>query len=100
MQPSGARSASTKVPRETKNASLRQFTLNIKLFPNAAGLGGRVKRFRGNETVFLQGDPAQNVMYIQDGGLKLTVINEVGKEAVVAILGRGNFVGLGALAGQ
>jgi len=52
-----------------------------------AGLGRVVRKFRGKETVFTQGDPAKNVMYIQEGGVKLTVVNETGKEAVVAILG-------------
>ena len=48
----------------------------------------------------MQGDPAGNVMYIQEGGIKLTVVNETGKEAVVAILGPGDFFGEGCLAGQ
>jgi CRP-like cAMP-binding protein len=59
-----------------------------------------VAKFRGKETVFAQGDSAQSVMYIQEGGVKLTVVNEVGKEAVVAILGPGDFFGEGCLAGQ
>jgi CRP/FNR family cyclic AMP-dependent transcriptional regulator len=50
--------------------------------------------------VFAQGDPAKNVMYIQEGGVKLTVVNGTGKEAVVAILGPGDFFGEGCLAGQ
>jgi CRP-like cAMP-binding protein len=48
--------------------------------------------------VFAQGDPAKNVMYIQGGGVRLTVVNEPGKEAVVAILGPGDFFGEGCLA--
>ena len=48
----------------------------------------------------MQGDPAENVVYIQEGGMKLTVVNEIGKEAVVAILGPGDFFGEGCLAGQ
>jgi CRP-like cAMP-binding protein len=59
-----------------------------------------VDKFRGKETIFAQGDPAKNVMYIQEGGVKLTVVNEAGKEAVVAILQRGDFLGEGCLAGQ
>jgi CRP/FNR family cyclic AMP-dependent transcriptional regulator len=72
----------------------------VKLFLDSAGLGRKVGKFRGEETVFAQGDPAQNVMYIQKGGVKLTVVNEVGREAVVAILGPGDFFGEGCLAGQ
>ncbi|HWZ97243.1 MAG TPA: Crp/Fnr family transcriptional regulator [Candidatus Dormibacteraeota bacterium] len=52
------------------------------------------------QIVFSQGDPAKSVLYIQEGGVKLTVVNETGKEAVVAILGPGDFLGEGCLAGQ
>ena len=72
----------------------------MKLFLDSAGLGRKVVQFRGKETAFTQGDPAKNVMYIQEGGVKLTVVNETGKEAVVAILGPGDFFGEGCLAGQ
>jgi CRP/FNR family transcriptional regulator, cyclic AMP receptor protein len=72
----------------------------VKLFLDSAGLGRVVRKFRGKETVFAQGDPAKNVMYIQEGGVKLTVVNTAGKEAVVAILGPGDFCGEGCLVGQ
>jgi CRP-like cAMP-binding protein len=72
----------------------------VKLFLDSAGLGRKVAKFRKKETVFAQGEPAKNVMYIQEGGLKLTVVNATGKEAVVAILGPGDFFGEGCLAGQ
>ncbi len=72
----------------------------MKLFLDSAGLGRKVAKFRRKETVFTQGDPAESVMYIQEGGAKLTVVNETGKEAVVAILGPGDFLGEGCLAGQ
>lgn len=60
----------------------------------------RSKKFRETEIVFAQGDEAKNVMYIQEGGVKLTVVNEAGREAVVAILGRGDLLGEGCLMGQ
>jgi CRP/FNR family transcriptional regulator, cyclic AMP receptor protein len=69
-------------------------------FLDSAGLGRKVHKFRAKETVFAQGDPAKQVMYIQEGGVKLTVVNETGKEAVVAILGPGDFFGKGCLADQ
>ena len=72
----------------------------MQSFLDSAGLGRRVVKFRGKETVFAQGDTAKNVMYIQEGGVKLTVVNETGKEAVVTILGPGDFFGEGCLAGQ
>jgi CRP/FNR family cyclic AMP-dependent transcriptional regulator len=53
-----------------------------------------------NQPVFSQGDPADSVFYIQSGKVKVTVISEQGKEAVVAILGPNEFCGEGCLAGQ
>ena len=50
--------------------------------------------------IFSQGDPAKDVLYIQKGGVRLSVINEAGKEAVVAVLGPGDFFGEGCMAGQ
>jgi len=55
--------------------------------------------FQDKETVFTQGDSANNVMYIQEGGVKLTVINKTGREAVVALHGPGDFFGEKCLAG-
>ena len=69
-------------------------------FLNTVGLGRRTTEFRRKETIFSQGDPAKNVMFIQKGNVKLTVVNAAGKEAVVAILGPGDFLGEGCLAGQ
>jgi CRP/FNR family transcriptional regulator, cyclic AMP receptor protein len=50
--------------------------------------------------IFAQDDPTSSVFYIQEGGVKLTAVNEAGKEAVVAILGPSDFFGEGCLAGQ
>ena len=50
--------------------------------------------------LFAQGDPAETVIYVQLGGVKLSVLSRTGREAVVAMLGPGDFVGEGALAGQ
>ena len=72
----------------------------MQLFLDAAGLGRRVAKFRGKETIFSQGDPAKSVLYIQNGGVKLTVVNEAGKEAVVAILGLRRLFWRRCLAGQ
>ena len=75
-------------------------TFDVQLFLESAGLRSNVYKFRGKVTVFAQGEPAKNVIYIQEGSVKLTVVNETGKEAVVAILGPGDFLGEGCLAGQ
>src|ERR1051326_4159476 len=62
---------------------------------------GRIRSdFRRNHTVFVQGDAADSIFYIQKGKVKLTVVSRQGKEAVVAILGAGDFFGEGCLAGQ
>jgi CRP/FNR family cyclic AMP-dependent transcriptional regulator len=72
----------------------------VQSFLDSAGLRRAVSKFQEKETVFAQGDPAKNVLYIQEGGVKLTVVNETGKEGVVAILGPRDFLGEGCLAGQ
>jgi len=69
-------------------------------FLDTAGVSRKVAEFKKKETIFSQGDPAKNVLYIQKGGVRLSVVNETGKEAVVAVLGRGDFFGEGCLAGQ
>src|SRR6266705_4641931 len=84
-------------PKKTKSS---RAVFDVKSFLDSTGLGRKVGKFRGKEIVFAQGDPAKDVMYIQEGGVKLTVVNETGKEAVVAILGPGDFFGEGCLAGQ
>ena len=84
-----------KVRRSRPKATSKIPAFDVQSFLESAGLGRRVYNFRKKETLFAQGDPAKNVMYIQDGGVKLTVVNETGKEAVVAILGRGDFFGEG-----
>ena len=63
--------------------------------------GGRsVSNYRKNQKIFAQGDAADSVFYIQDGQVKLSVISELGKEAVVALHGKENFFGEGCLSGQ
>ena len=73
---------------------------DAQAFLDSAGIARKMKEFKTAEVVYAQGDAAQSVMYLQSGGMKLTVLNEVGKEAVVAILGPGDFFGEGCLAGQ
>jgi CRP/FNR family cyclic AMP-dependent transcriptional regulator len=94
------RRVSANVRRFAKEVKSRKPAFDVQVFLDSAGFGRKVNKFREKETVFAQGDPAKNVMYIQEGGVKLTVVNEGGKEAVVAILGQGDFVGEGCLAGQ
>jgi CRP/FNR family cyclic AMP-dependent transcriptional regulator len=73
---------------------------DAQAFLDSAGVARRVVEYRRLQKIYSQGDRATSVMYIQKGGVKLSVVNEVGKEAVLAILGPGDFFGEGCLAGQ
>jgi CRP-like cAMP-binding protein len=66
----------------------------------SAGAARRVATYRRAKVIFSQGDPCDSVMYVQKGSVKLSVLSHAGKEAVVAVLGPGDFFGEGALAGQ
>jgi CRP/FNR family cyclic AMP-dependent transcriptional regulator len=90
-----------KVPASSRKIkSKEKLTFDAQAFLDSAGVAKKVAEFRRKETIFSQGDPSKNVLYLQKGGVKLSVVNEVGKEAVVAILGPGDFFGEGCLAGQ
>jgi CRP/FNR family cyclic AMP-dependent transcriptional regulator len=94
------RQVSVEVPPSSPKTKSRNPAFDLELFLDSAGLGRNVAKFLAKETIFAQGDLANNVIYIQEGGVKLTVVNETGKEAVMRILGPGDFFGEGCLAGQ
>jgi CRP/FNR family cyclic AMP-dependent transcriptional regulator len=73
---------------------------DLKLFLTKANGGRTIAEHGENGVIFSQGDPANAVFYIHKGKVKLTVLSRQGKEAVVAILGAGDFFGEGCLAGQ
>jgi CRP-like cAMP-binding protein len=73
---------------------------DVAAFLGSSALTETVVRYARGETIFVQGDPCDSVMYIQVGGVKLSVISKAGREAVVAMLGPGDFFGEGCLAGQ
>ena len=100
MPSSTSRRVLTKVRHSRHKEDATSPAFNVPLFLRSAGLGRKVVRFQRNETVFAQGDPATRVIYVQEGGVKLTVVNNYGKEAVVAIHGPGDFLGEGCLGGQ
>jgi len=75
-------------------------SFSAKSFLAKVGDGRSIGNYRKEQIVFSQGDPADAVFYIQKGKVKLTVVSEQGKEAVVAILGTNEFFGEGCLAGQ
>ena len=71
-----------------------------KLFLAKVGKGRTIAEYQKHQIVFSQSDPADSIFYIQKGKVKLTVVSHNGKEAVVAILGMGDFLGEGCLAAQ
>jgi CRP/FNR family cyclic AMP-dependent transcriptional regulator len=75
-------------------------TFDLETYLAAAGPASRVLRYARNQVIFSQGDAAPVVKYIQKGAVKISVLSRIGKEAVVAILGPGDFFGEGALTGQ
>jgi CRP/FNR family transcriptional regulator, cyclic AMP receptor protein len=83
-----------------KRKSKQKRAFDAQAFLDSAGVSRRIVEYRRLQKIYAQGDPATSVMYIQNGRVKLSVVNEVGKEAVVAMLGPGDFFGEGCLAGQ
>jgi CRP/FNR family cyclic AMP-dependent transcriptional regulator len=75
-------------------------TFDPKAFLTGAAEGGTVKTYRDREVIFGQGDPADAVFYLMAGRIKRTVVSNEGKEAVVALLGPGEFFGEGCLSGK
>ena len=73
---------------------------NAQAFLDSTGVPKTVAEYGRGETVFTQGDACEHVFYIQGGGVKLSVLSKNGREAVVAMLGPGDFFGEGCLAGQ
>jgi CRP-like cAMP-binding protein len=88
------------IASSSKTTTKKKHIFNAQAYLASCGVARKVVEYRRSEKAYSQGDPATNVMYIQRGGVKLTVVNEVGKEAVVAMLGPGDFFGEGCLAGQ
>jgi len=73
---------------------------DLETFLSSVDGGRTISKYRKDETVFAQGDPANAVFYIREGECKVTVVSKQGKEAVVAIHGKGDFFGEGCLNGH
>jgi CRP/FNR family cyclic AMP-dependent transcriptional regulator len=86
--------------RRFKSVPDKKLAFDAQAFLDTAGVLRKVKEMKKAEIIYSQGEAAKNVMYLQEGGVKLSVVNGAGKEAVVAILGPGDFFGEGCLAGQ
>ena len=89
-----------KVAAKQTAVSLRRVPFDAQAFLDSAGVSRTVVRFLPGDVIFRQGDACTHVMYIQSGNVKLSVLSKAGREAVVAMLGPGDFFGEGCLAGQ
>jgi CRP/FNR family transcriptional regulator, cyclic AMP receptor protein len=88
----------TKTVRSAKALVAAKFS--VQGFLDSPGVAKTIAEFLPKDTIFSQGDACKDVMYVQKGTVKLSVVSQSGREAVVAMLKPGDFVGEGALAGQ
>ena len=72
---------------------------NVQVFLGSSGVARRIVEFRSSDVIFGQGDACDSVLYIHRGGVRLSVVSKGGREAIVAMLGPGDFFGEGCLAG-
>ena len=87
-----------KPKKHTNNGKVGLF--DAQTFLDTAGVARKVRDYHRGESIYSQGEAAATVMYIQTGGVKLSVVNGSGKEAVVAMFGPTDFFGEGCMAGQ
>ena len=85
-------------PPSKSDKKVREF--DPKKFLATIGAGRKVVAFTKKQAIFVQGDAADAVFYVQDGKVRLTVVSKAGKEATLGILSEGEFFGEGSLAGQ
>jgi CRP-like cAMP-binding protein len=86
--------------RHSNGAARAVPAFEARAFSDAVGGTRTITQFARGETIFTQGDACEHVMYIQAGGVKVSVLSKAGKEAVLAVLGPGDFFGEECLAGQ
>jgi CRP/FNR family transcriptional regulator, cyclic AMP receptor protein len=86
--------------RSSRRVPTRKPVFDAQVFLDSVGVGRKIEQLNKMEVVYSQGETARTVMYLKEGSVKLTVVNGAGKEAVIAILGPGDFFGEGCLAGQ
>ena len=86
--------------RSSTGAARAVAAFDAQAFLDSSGIGKTIVEYSRGETIFTQGDAWEHVMYVQSGGVKLSVTSKTGREAVVAMLGPGEFFGEGCLAGQ
>ena len=94
------RHADPDLPKGPAIESEPNSTFNAQAFLDSAGVARRIVEYGRSDVIFTQGDACESVLYIQKGGVKISVLSKAGREAVVAMLGPGAFFGEGGLAGQ
>ena len=85
---------------KNKQTKTKAGSFDAERFLNSSGVARTVRKFERKEKLFSQGDPSSTIMYVQTGRVKISVVSEAGKEAVLGILSEGAFIGEGGLAGQ
>jgi CRP/FNR family cyclic AMP-dependent transcriptional regulator len=83
-----------------KAKSSKTTRFEVEKYLQTAGVARKIDTYRKSQTIFSQGEPCHAVMYLQQGVVKLTITSSAGKEAVIALLGPGEFFGEGCIAGQ
>jgi len=86
--------------RDPGMKSKQNSPFDVQGFLESSGINRKIVEYRRAAVIFTQGDPCEHVLYLQKGGVKLSVLSKAGREAVVAMLGPGDFFGEGGLAGQ
>lgn len=99
MVPNGQITRNASKSKRTRKA-VQAPRFDTRSFLTSVGPGRRSVKYQAKETIFRQGDPADAVFYIEEGGVQITVVSDQGKEGVIAMLGPGEFFGEGCLAGQ
>lgn len=87
-------------PKKLSSPALPLPAFDLRSFLDSAGVARTIRKYPRSAVIFSQGDAATDVFYIQQGSVKLSVLSRTGKEAVVAVLGQGDFFGEGCLAAQ
>jgi CRP-like cAMP-binding protein len=85
---------------KSKGMPRKKGAFDAHAFLDSAGVAKKIRKFKKAQIIFSQGTPADSVMYVQEGAVKITAVSESGKEAIITILGPGDFFGEGCLAGQ
>lgn len=83
-----------------KIKSRKKPIFDVETYLNTAGIARKIVNYRKGQVIYSQGEPGRCVLYLQEGGVKLTITSSNGKEAIIALLYPGDFFGEGCIAGQ